>query len=244
MGPSRRAISGSMDNGKYIRCRNCEAIHHVTSLDRSPIYQYSTGEIEEIAADDWREFTARHAGHKLEPLRFTGNRYFPAGSADDPMNSAYLEVTNGAETFLLHRTRRTIEEPVRYAVVKGRLVEHDMTLEIQDREIRKEMRRHFSWAPGQPLNDAKVDRFIEIFRALVGTLDPKSVRPSEYSCENADVSYGRLDAQVIHALMAKCREHFSPSELQSIGRFVETHSDDDGLMAPILRRSVRIEPRS
>jgi|SRR5262245_10664089 len=233
-----------MDNGKYIRCRNCEAIHHVTSFDRSPSYRYSAGEIEEIPVDDWREFTARHAGHRLEPLRFTGSCYSSSGFAGDPMSAAYLEVTNGTETFLLHRTRRTIDEPVRYAVVEGRLVEHDRTLEIQDRQIRKEMKLHFSWAPAPPLDDAKVDRFIEIFRALVVTLDPKSMLPSEYSCENADVSYGRLDAQVIHALMAKCSEHFSQSELQSLGRFIETHSDDDGLMAPILRRSVRIELRS
>jgi len=52
-----------MDNGKYIRCRNCEAIHHVTAFDRSPIYQFSAGEVHETPANDWRDFMALHTGH-------------------------------------------------------------------------------------------------------------------------------------------------------------------------------------
>jgi hypothetical protein len=49
---------------------------------------------------------------------------------------------------------------------------------------------------------------------------------------------------VADILMAKCSEHFLPSELQSLARFVETHSDDGGLMAIIKRRSVGVEPRA
>ena len=131
-----------------------------------------------------------------------------------------------------------------YAVVKGQLIEQGLSLEIQDKQIRKEMKLHFSWSPGLPLDDAKVELFIEIFREVVGTLDPKSVRTSKYSCEDENVSYGQLDARVTDILMAKCSEHFLPSELQSLGRFVETHSDDGGLMAIIKRRSVSVEPHA
>jgi hypothetical protein len=106
------------------------------------------------------------------------------------------------------------------------------------------MKLHFSWSPGLPLDDAKVDLFIEIFREVVGTLDPESVRTSEYSCEDENVSYGQLDARVADILMAKCSEHFLPSELQSLARFVDTHRDGCDVMALIKRRSVRVEPRA
>jgi len=33
-----------MDNGRYIWCRNCGAIHHVTAFDRYPIYALEGGE--------------------------------------------------------------------------------------------------------------------------------------------------------------------------------------------------------
>lgn len=233
-----------MDNGKYIRCRNCEAIHHVTAFDRSPIYQYSAGQVHEIPANDWRDFMALHAGHKLEPLTVTGNHYFAAGSAVDPMNAAYLEVTNGIETVLLHRTRRSIEEPVHYAVVNGRLIESGVRLEVQDDEIRKEMKLHFSWAPGKPLEDVKLDLFIALLREVVGALDPKSVRTSEYSYEDDTISYCQPDSSVIDDLMAKCSQHFLPSELEVLRRFVDTHRDGRDVMALIKRRSVRIEPRA
>ena len=71
-----------MGNGKYIRCRNCETINHVSSFDRAPSYQIAAGEIHKIPANDWQDFMGQHAGHKLEPLTASGSNYFPGGSAD------------------------------------------------------------------------------------------------------------------------------------------------------------------
>jgi hypothetical protein len=41
-----------MDNGRYIWCRNCGAIHHVTALDRYPIYALEGGEAQALPAND------------------------------------------------------------------------------------------------------------------------------------------------------------------------------------------------
>lgn len=157
------------------------------------------------------------------------------------MNAAYLEVTNGVEIFLLHRTRRSIEEPVGYTVVQGHLIESNPSLEIQEHAIRKEMKQHFSWAPGEPLEDAKLDLFISLFRDVVHALDPQTVINSEYCYEDDNMTYGQLDAAVCKDLMAKCRQHFSPSELAVLERFVESHRDGCDVMALIKRRTVRVE---
>ncbi|MGN6716714.1 MAG: hypothetical protein ACTHLX_04910 [Candidatus Binatia bacterium] len=103
-----------MDNGRFIRCRNCGAIHHVSLFDRSPVYDLVAGEVQEKQVDDWGAFMDRHAGHKLEPLQSTGNTVFPRGSARDPMNVAYVQVTDGKQSVLLRRSRSSIKEPFDY----------------------------------------------------------------------------------------------------------------------------------
>src|SRR5581483_5133456 len=140
--PARAWSSGSMDNSRYIWCRKCGAIHHVSDFDRFPVYPGADDE-DALLADDWRDFMARHAGHRLEPMRATGKDHFPSGSRCDPMAPAYLEVSNGAETLLLRRSRKSIEAPLDYEIVKGELVENGASLEIQEQAIRKEMKLHF-----------------------------------------------------------------------------------------------------
>ncbi len=45
-----------MDNGRYIWCRKCDAIHRVTSFDRAPLYRFTDGDVQEIVTNDWRDF--------------------------------------------------------------------------------------------------------------------------------------------------------------------------------------------
>src|SRR6266545_1853927 len=145
-----------MGNGKYIWCRNCEAIHHVSSFDRAPSYQIASGEIHE-------------------------------------------------------------------------------------KEIRKEMQLHFSWAPAAPLEDVKISLFVTLFREIVSELDPKNVRTEEFSYSDDNISYGQLDSSTVDALMTRCAGHFLPVELASIRRFVEIHREAGDVMALIKRRAVSVE---
>ncbi len=136
-----------MVNKKFIRCRNCDAVHHVTAFDKAPAYHFSTCEPSEIPANDWGDFMTRHAGHRLDPLEATGQSFFPGGMSSDPMATGYIEASDGKETVLLRRVRASIHEPLRYEIVPGRLVHRQATLDIQANMLRKEMKLHFLWAP-------------------------------------------------------------------------------------------------
>ncbi len=230
-----------MDDHCYIWCRNCGAVHHVSAFDREPIYSFAGGEVEEMPANDWRDFMDRHAGHRLEPLKATGDDYFPGGKAFDPMSAGYIEVSNGTETLLLRRSRSTIEEPFHYEIVNGRLVQTGVSLEVQEEAIRKEMKLHFCWAPGAPLADAKIARFVALFREVVREIDPDAVCESGYSDADDNVVYCRLHVAVIEALLDQCSRHFHPAELVSLRRFIESHRDSDDVMALVKRRAVSIE---
>jgi hypothetical protein len=235
--------SGNMDNDRYIWCRKCDVIHRVTSFDQAPLYGFAHGEVQETAANDWRDFMARHAGHKLEPMMATGNDYYPDGSAIDPMSVRYVEVTNGSGTLLLRRSRSSIEDPFIYNVVNGRLIRSGVSLDVQADAIRKEMKLHFSWAPSAPLEDDKIDHFVRLFGEVVSAMDPNRARESEYSYTDDNMTYCELDAATIDTLMAKCGRYFHPIELASIRRFVETHRQGDDVMALVKRRRVTVEQK-
>lgn len=230
-----------MDDPRYLWCRNCGAIHHISAFEREPIYAFAGGEVEEIAVNDWRAFMNRHAGHRLEPLKATGDDYFPSGKAFDPMSVRYIEVSNGTDTLLLRRSRSTIEEPCRYEIVCGRLVQTGVTLEIQEEAIRKEMKLHFCWAPAKPLSDEQIARFVDLFREVVGGIDPHTLCSGGYSDTDDNVAYCQPNAAIIDALLDRCGHHFLPPELTALHRFVESHRDSDDVMALVRRRAVSIE---
>jgi hypothetical protein len=228
-----------MARDKFILCRNCDAIHHVTHFDKAPQYSVMGGEVQESPAEDWRVFVIAHAGHMLEPLEGTGEKYCPSGSVLDPMGETYIEVTNGNARMLLKRTRTSIDEPVQFHRVLGHLSDNGTTIEIQEKEIKNEMKYHFSWAP-HTFDDQKIGRFVELFREVVKDIDPRSVRASEYSYTDNNVSYAVLEDYMVQALLGKCAASFFPAELAFIERFVETHRSGSDVMALVLRRQVTI----
>lgn len=182
----------------------------------------------------------RHAGHRLEPLKTTGENYFRDGSAMDPMSEGFIEVTNGREQFLLRRTRSSIDDPVAYEITQGRLTDGGVTVEIQAIEIRKEMKMRFVGPSGRPLDDASIDRFIQLFGEVVTVIDPQGIEMSEYSHCDAATAYGLLNASAIEALWVKCAPCFSAVDLESLRRFVESHRFGCDVMTLRLRRNLTV----
>ena len=230
-----------MARDKFILCRNCDAIHHVTRFDKAPCYALVGGEVQESPLDDWRVFVTAHAGHMLESLEGTGEKYCPSGSPLDPMGVTYIEVTNGNARMLLKRTRSAIDEPVQFRPVLGRLTDNGATIEVQENEIRNEMKYHFSWAP-HTFDDQKITRFVELYKEVVKDIDPRSVCASEYSYADDNISYAVLEDCTVQALLRKCAVSFVPAEIAFIERFVETHRSGSDVMALVLRRHVTIAP--
>ena len=232
-----------MLNPKFIRCRNCDAIHHVTAFDKVPNYSVSADGTNETAANDWNDFMIRHAGHRLEPFEASGQSYFPDGRSGDPMAAAYIEVTDGKEIILLRRGRSSIQEPVHFEVVPGRLVYRQSTLDIQEHTLRKEMKLHFPWAPAEPLSDEKIDLFVNLYRQVVSGLDARSVCGREFTMEEDNIAYGPLDDSARNPLLEKCRSFFSVAELKALGRFIDSHRDADDVLGVVVRRGMAVEQR-
>ena len=230
-----------MGSEKFIRCCVCDAIHHVSPFDKAPAYKLVGIELKEQATDDWRLFMEQHAGHRLEPLKASGGQFFPRGAPMDPMSVAYIEVTNGRESYLLRRARKSIQESMIYELVQDRLTDAGLTVEIQENEIKKEMKNHFSWAPASCPDEPKIALFVSLFKEVVKMLDPYRIQVSQDSHTDGSFSYGTLGSAALDILVDRCAVCFSPDELTSIRRFAETHRNGCGVMALVLRRQVNIE---
>jgi hypothetical protein len=159
------------------------------------------------------------------------------------MAVAYLEVTNGHREFVLRRSRRSIGEPLRFECVEGRVNVRMLALEIQESEIRKELKLRFTWMPGEPLNNAQIDLFITLFREAVTNADPHSVTITEPSYTDDNIFYVALDAPLRDSLLEKCARHFSRAEVEALRGFVETHGAGSDVMCPILRRMITVDER-
>jgi hypothetical protein len=215
-----------MDSDKYIWCRNCNEIHHVTPFDRAPLYASTGGEQEELSVDDWRVFMNRHAGHKLEGLRQTGEAAV-SDTFPDPMSEKHVAVTNGQSHFVLRSFRTRIDQPLAFELMRGRFEIQDVIIEAQEREIRNELKKHFPWPAAKPADD-KIDLFVALFAEIVSGVKIENLRASGM---NGSVEYGRLEARVFRNLLANCAPHFTAAEFDALGRFVEQQQDLGGVLA-------------
>jgi hypothetical protein len=232
-----------MLNPNFIRCRNCDAVHHVTAFDKAPHYSVSAGGANETVANDWHDFMSSHAGHRLEPLEATGQSYFSDGRSSDPMASGFIEAIDGKETVLLRRVRSTIQEPLRFEWVPGRLVPGESTLDVQENALRKEMKLHFPWAPAEPLSDQKIDLFVQLYRQVVSGLDVRAVYDREFTLVDDNIVYGHLDAAAWSTLLDNCRSCFTTDEVAALHRFIDCHRDADDVLAVVIRRGMAVEQR-
>jgi hypothetical protein len=215
-----------MDSDKYIWCRNCNEIHHVTPFDRAPLYASTGAEQAELSVDDWRMFMNRHAGHKLEGLRRTEEAAV-FESFSDPMSEKQVAVTNGQAHFVLRSFRTRIDQPLGFELTRGRFEILGVIIEAQEKEIRKELRKHFPWPADRP-SDEKIDLFVALFADLVSGVKIENLRAP--GLDNS-IEYGCLEAGLFRTLLANCAPHFTAAELAALGRFVEEQQDLDGVLA-------------
>lgn len=233
-----------MVDKKFIRCRKCDVVHHVTAFDKAPVYLLSACGLSETAANDWQDFMTRHAGHRLDPLEATGKYFFPDGAKSDPMASGYIEAIDGNETVILRRMRTSIQESLRYELVPGRLVLGESTLDIQENALRKEMKLHFLWAPAQRLSDEKIDLFVKFYRQVVSDMDPRTVCGRQFAATDDTIAYGPLNSPAQNALLEKCHGYFTTDELAGLRRFIDSHGEADDVLAIVIRRAMAIERRT
>jgi len=233
---------------KLIRCIDCNVIHAVTPFEqaaeyiltdcpegRSPEYAIEYSAVEK---NDYAEFVNKHQGHCMEDLTIIENSSYSEGPYFDPHRVLYFETTNGKDTFLIKRWRRSIADPVRYEVVPAKL-EVKMTVEIQQRDLEKQMCYEMS----EPLATLdKVNRFIEIVQEEARQIDPEKCAADAADSHEANISYLPLGEEQIERILNKSRSYFTHDELAHIERFIRNNADYDGVMTFLIKKTAVFHP--
>lgn len=233
---------------KLIRCIDCNVIHAVTPFEQAPEYiltdcpkgrstEYAI-EYSAIEKNDHAEFSHKHQGHCMENLSIIENSSYSEGPYFDPHRVLYFETTNGKDTFLIKRWRRSIADPVRYEVVPAKL-EVKMTVEIQQRDLEKQMCYEMS----EPLaTHDKVNRFIEIVQEEARQIDPEKCAADAADSHEANIAYLPLGEEQIERILNKSRSYFTHDELAHIERFIRNNADYDGVMTFLIKKTAVFHP--
>src|SRR5689334_1375455 len=97
-------------------CRDCFAVQLLSDMS-SPVYKYDFDEDEEEFKDEEIAFRRKHNRHRLLPLKKKKDRCCIDRPVWDPLRTAYEEVTDGRETFLLKSWRTDLNMPRSYALL-------------------------------------------------------------------------------------------------------------------------------
>jgi hypothetical protein len=126
-----------MFSDRFLYCRDCNEVHHVSPFDTAPIYVLEDRVVRQIPVDDLQSFRERHFGHNFEELTSVPETDVQLGQLVDPMKTGYVEVTNGKDLFVLRSFRRNIADPLSYELLPRQLAFHEITHDHQEEEIAK-----------------------------------------------------------------------------------------------------------
>lgn len=197
-----------------------------------------------VPRDDLKEFLRSHTDHKLEALQGEGRRYSAGSGSVDPMKVGFAQVSNGRQSFVVRSSRTTIDEPLRFELLAGKLKVSRSIAGVQESEIRQEMARHASWDADEKPSPRQIDAFIKIFRDLAAEADPEQTWICAYADGDVSLAYGSLDRGMADILLERCRAHFTPAQLRALRRFVEAERGVLGVLNVLVREHGRVEAQT
>ena len=218
---------------KLIHCIECNTICNITPFDQSPKFN-DTGtpdKYHEIEMNDFADFLRKHRGHRKETLSILENSLYSEGAYSDPMRITYLEATNGRETFLMKRWRNSIDEDLRYDLIQGKL-EVTRTVEIQKSDLQRQISHEIR---NPSLSPAMVAKFLDIVQEEAASLDPEQYADVMYESNDARLSYLPLNDKQISTILIKCRNIFTPEEIEKISQFIRNNCDYDSVMSLVVK---------
>ncbi len=124
---------------KLIRCTRCnQVIPQFDSFgDFGEVSIFPDVEWASDDLDEQKTFSHSHEGHPLEELRIDGDTFISEKPCLEPMKVSFVEATNGTRTFVIKRTRLSVDRPTSYELVPG--IEHaaDALLKRENPEVAK-----------------------------------------------------------------------------------------------------------
>lgn len=216
---------------QLIRCINCNEIFLKTPFDQWPEYEFKSNRSPEsfrtLERDDFQDFLKYHRGHRLEDLKIIEDSFISEKAHLEPIKVSYFKATNGKERFVIKKFREKIDEPLRYQLIPGDYSLKCIAIEIQSKEIKKQLETEFKTSP---LSQTKMAAFIKLHQRIAEMIDIKNLeRVPEESPHPLEIYYKMDDLSLMY-LLRNCRNIFKGKEYLDLEEFIHRHRDDGVLL--------------
>lgn len=205
-----------------VYCKQCLEVRHFTPYDTAPQYRIHGEELEEEFDQDHVLFFQRHQGHSLVLLKRKKERCWADRPLWDPFRTAYEEVTDGRETFLLKSWRTDIATPRQYALLRGSL---NITTNIilSEEPLQSTLIRDFPCPP------EKVAGLTKLLQRTVAGLSPEELIPAYCSADDPQLSFAYLAEHHMRMLVRRCDETAIPLEKERLWDFLVRNQEEEEL---------------
>jgi hypothetical protein len=216
---------------QLIRCTDCDEIFLKSPFDQYPEYEYFPNRppqlFRSIERDDFKDFLKNHRGHRLEDLQIIDDSFVSDKAYPEPIKISYFKATNGRERFVIKKYREKIDEPLRYQLIAGDYALKFIGIEIQSKEITRQLEAEFKAAP---LSSNKIAAFLNVYRQIVEAIDISNLERIPEEPSNPLKVYYKLDDLGLAYLLRNCHNIFKGQDYQDIEGFIHRHKEDGVLL--------------
>ena len=227
---------------KLMRCTKCdEVIPHPASF----------GDIEEsslLPGVEWsdedlerqREFFRCHGAHPVEELRVHADTYISDKPSYEAVKVSYFEASNGQQGFLIRRTKPALDQPAIYELIPGKLLVSNVSFNIQEEALRKQMAARNG---STPLTEEQIQKFIRAFRDEVETIGPEMLAEEVEVAEEGEtplLSYGIFKEARWESILRRCAKDFQKADLNKVKNFIDENRQPDDVLSLLVQRKVSI----
>jgi len=227
---------------KLTRCTKCDqVIPHpggFGDFEKSsllPGVEWSAADLERQ-----KEFFRCHAAHPVEELRVNTDTLISDKSSYEPVKISYFEASNGQQSFLIKRTKPTLDQPAIYQLIPGKLLVSNVSFDIQEEALRKQMAVRNGSAP---LTEEKIQKFIRAFQDEVETIGPEKLAEEVEVAEEGEtplLSYGIFKEARWENVLRRCAADFEKADLNKVRKFIDENSQPDDVLSLLVKRQVSI----
>ncbi len=227
---------------KLMRCTKCDqVIPHpggFGDFEKSsllPGVEWSAADLERQ-----KEFFRCHAAHPVEELRVNTDTLISDKPSYESVKISYFEASNGQQSFLIRRTKPALDQPAIYQLIPGKLLVSNVSFDIQEEALRKQMAVRNGSAP---LTEEKIQKFIRAFQDEVETIGPEKLAEEVEVAEEGEtplLSYGIFKEARWENVLRRCAKDFEKADLNKVRQFIDENSQPDDVLSLLVKRQVSI----
>jgi len=171
----------------------------MSPYDTVPLYRVHGNDLAEEPAQERETFLRRHRSHQLTTLKKKKDRFYADRPVWDPCRTAYEEVTDGRETFLLKSWRTDLAEPRHYALLRG-LLDTKTAIALPEEPLRGSLTECF------PAFTPFLSGLMRALQRIVAKLPAEELIPAYCSADDPQLSFAYLAEHHLRVLVRCCSE--------------------------------------